>query len=92
MRIKLIIILSLIVFSFTNSYAIEFKDISAEELKRMIDKKMTIVIVDTREEYEFKAGRIPASINVPPEKVNFIEKFLPKNKNTLIIFYCKGWT
>ncbi len=92
MKRRLILILSLIVFLFGNSYAIEFKDVTADELKKMLDKKTKMALVDTREEYEYKAGHIPTAINVPPEKVNFIEKFLPKSKNTLIIFYCKGWT
>jgi rhodanese-related sulfurtransferase len=51
-----------------------------------------MVVVDTRGQQEFREGHIPKSINIPPEKVNFIEAFLPKDKKALIVFYCNGWS
>lgn len=92
MQSKLSLLLLSLIFCFSSAFAQEFKDMTAEELKKMIDKKTKMVVVDTREEQEFREGHIPRSINIPPEKVNFIKAFLPKDKKSLIVFYCKGWS
>jgi len=68
----------------------EFKTISADELKEMMDVKKPVVIVDARTEQEYRGGHIPTAINVPPEKINSIGTLLPKDKKVLIVFYCRG--
>lgn len=69
--------------------ALDFKNVGAEELKKMIDAKKTVV-VDARPAEEFQQGHIPGSINVPPEKVGGISGLLPKNKKSQVVFYCRG--
>jgi len=70
----------------------DFKIISAEELKKMIDRGERILIIDARTRSEYWQGHIPKSINIEPEKIAFIESFLPKDKNRLLVFYCRGWS
>jgi len=77
--------------SFSYASAQGFKNLSAEEVKGLIDKKTKMVIADVRAESEYKEGHVPTSINIPPDKYGVIASFLPKNKDTLIIFYCKGY-
>ena len=57
----------------------------------MIDKKTKMVIVDVRTEEEYRQGHLPAAINIPPDKYISISSYLPKNKKTLLIFYCRGY-
>jgi phage shock protein E len=67
-----------------------FKTISAEDLKKLMDAKKQLVLVDSRTEQEFAQGHIPTAINIPPEKINIIGTLLPKNKNFPVVFYCRG--
>jgi phage shock protein E len=82
----------LITFMFLLSYAAaqDFKNISAEELKHLIDQKEKMVLVDARTVGEFQDGHIPTAINISPEKINEISRYLPENKDQLIIFYGRG--
>ncbi|MDH4231575.1 MAG: rhodanese-like domain-containing protein [Nitrospirota bacterium] len=89
---KKIIVLFFISLIFMVSYASakDFKSISADELKRMFDKKTKLVLVDARTEMEYAQGHIPKAVNIPPEKLGGIETVLPKNKKALMVFYCRG--
>jgi len=86
------LLMALVLFLLTVSYvgAVDFRTISAEELKQTVDAKKQATIVDARTEKEFREGHVPGAVNVPPEKVGFISTLLPRNKNGLIIFYCRG--
>ena len=86
------IVLSAILFvsMFSNVSAESFKNITADELKDMLDKQTKLVLVDARPQQEFSQGHIPKAVNIPPEKVALIGKLLPTNKKTLIVFYCRG--
>lgn len=48
----------------------EFKDVKAEELKRMMDSGALLLIVDTRIDREYREGRLPRSVNIPPPQVH----------------------
>ncbi len=86
-------IVSLAVFmAFVHSLVLagNFKNITADELKAMLDRNTKMVIVDARPGPEYSQGHIPKSLNIPPEKVGNIGAMLPKNKKTLVAFYCRG--
>jgi predicted sulfurtransferase len=68
----------------------DFKEIKAEELKKMMDEKAPFLLVDTRSEYEYRDVRIPGAINIPQEKFRILDMLLPKDKTFPIIFYCRG--
>lgn len=66
---------------------IETTKIKSAELKALIDtKKGDIVIVDVRDEAEFKEGHIPTAVNIPVETFAARSEILPKEKK--IIVYC----
>ena len=62
--------------------------ISAEEVKSLIDSKEAFTLLDVRTEGEYARGKIEGSINLPldqvPEKV---EGLLP-NKDAKIVVHC----
>ena len=65
-------------------------NLSPEQLKSLVDRKAPMVLVDSRTEYEFRQGRIPGAILVPPEKFENLATLLPADKGMHLIFYCRG--
>ena len=87
----LMVLLFTLVFPVSCILSEDFKNLKAEELKKMIDEGSKMLIVDTRGEYEYLQGHIPNAINIPQEKFDIIETLLPKNKDMQIVFYCRGY-
>ena len=68
---------------------IETTKLKPVELKRMIDSgAKDFVLVDVRDESEFKEGHIPTAINIPVETFAARSEVLPKEKK--IIVYCNS--
>jgi len=66
---------------------IETAKISPSDLKKLIDSgNKDFVIVDVRDETEYKEGHIPSAINIPAESFAMKSEGLPKEKK--IIVYC----
>ena len=78
------------IFLFSYASAQNFKTITVDELKKMLDNKTKMVLVDARTGMEYAQGHIPTSINIPPDKLTTIAALLPKTKNTLLVIYCRG--
>jgi molybdopterin/thiamine biosynthesis adenylyltransferase/rhodanese-related sulfurtransferase len=63
-----------------------------EELKRRLDQKDPLTLVDVREADEVRAGFIPGAVHVPRSYFEMrAEQKLP-NKNAEIVVYCAGGT
>ena len=86
-KLFLPIVVLMVAFSCGPSQA---NNVNAEELKKMITEDTRLLVVDTRTEYEYKLGRIPKAINISQEKFYMLETLLPKEKDTPIVFYCRG--
>lgn len=66
---------------------VETTKIAAADLKKMIDTNAnTVILVDVRDEIEFKEGHIADAINIPSEIFASRSEILPKEKK--IIVYC----
>lgn len=64
-----------------------------EELAKLValgPEKGGYTLVDTRPPIKFNAEHIPTSISIPFPKMKTTDK-LPKDKNSLVIFYCEGF-
>jgi len=69
------------------SKKIETTKLKPAELKQMIDSgAKDFVLVDVRDESEFKEGHIPTAINIPVETFAVKSEVLPKEKK--IVVYC----
>ncbi len=56
-------------------------------------KPADVLIIDSRPaKGKFDKGSIPTAINIPGSKFAKMTDKLPKDKNTLLIFYCQGPT
>jgi rhodanese-related sulfurtransferase len=66
---------------------IETTKLAPADIKKLIDAKGNdYVLVDVRDEAEFKEGHIPTAINIPVETFASRSEILPKEKK--IIVYC----
>lgn len=67
------------------------EDLTAEQVKGKIEERHSLVVVDTRSEYEYSQGHLPGAINIPPYKFNILSSLLPHDLRTEIVFYCRGY-
>jgi len=67
----------------------DWQDLTAKELKTMLDSGQDIVLLNPLSDLEFNEGYIPGSVNVPLHTI-MQSKALPKNKDALIVTYCAG--
>lgn len=92
MRLVLLLLTAtLMLLSASGVWAQNFKNLSAAEVKTIIDQKQTAVIVDTRTVQEFAEGHLPTAINIAPQQFGAMQRFLPQNPNIPLIFYCRGY-
>jgi 3-mercaptopyruvate sulfurtransferase SseA len=69
--------------------------ITTDELRQLYFRKDVPLIVDTRQEWEFRSGHIKGAVNFPMEptwlsrwqKKTLLEQFLGTDKDKTIIFY-----
>ena len=65
--------------------------VSAAHVKKLIDKKANVVIIDARPAArKYDAGHVPTAINIPTRKFDELAHMLPQDKSTQLIFYCGG--
>lgn len=68
---------------------IETTKISPTDLKQLIDAGLKdVIIIDARDESEYREGHIPTAINIPASSIAAKQDSLPKDK-TLVI-YCNA--
>jgi len=93
MRIKIFLIVALLLAS-TAAWAQNepIKNLSAEQVKEMIEQPGNALLVDARTEKEYRQAHIRTAVNIPPEQFASIGKHLPQDKNLPIIFYCRGYS
>jgi rhodanese-related sulfurtransferase len=93
MRIKILLIVALLLTSIAAcAQSSNFPNLTAEEVKKMIEKPGNVLIVDARTEKEYRQGHIPTAINIPSSQFKSIRNLLPQDKVMPIIFYCRGYS
>ena len=68
-------------------------EINPKEMKKLLDKNTGLVLVDSRPSKRYAQSHLPQAVSIPVDqfKVKASELF-PKDKDTLLIFYCGGPT
>ena len=69
----------------------EVKVITGEQLKKMLDNKDKLLLVDSRIANEYKDGHIPKAINVVDKEMENHKAKFPTDKDHPIVFYCNGY-
>ena len=91
-NLKLLTFFVLVVFAglFVNGvHAMEFTEIKAKQLKSIMDAGEKLLLINPLSDIEFNDTHIPGSVNIPLEYILITDE-LPKDKNHLIVTYCKG--
>lgn len=71
-----------------NIFSSQVPQIDAAEVKKVVDAKGDVVLLDVRTPQEFAKGNIAGSINLPVDEVDRrVEALLP-DKNKSIYVYC----
>src|SRR6185503_5995623 len=68
------------------------KTVTLEEIKRRLDAKQPMLLVDVREKEEYRAGYIPGAVSVPR---GFLEMQIEQkvtDKGAPVVLYCAGGT
>ena len=94
-RLGLCIVLCLTVFPVLSCIRADrqllLRDVSADQLRQMIEGKERLILVDTRTEYEYGQGHLPGAISVPPYRFAELRTLLPPDKNLEVVVYCRGY-
>jgi len=64
--------------------------ISTQDLKRKLDRKEPIKVVETLAPERYREAHIPGALNIPPEQVEELAPKLLPNKSAEIITYCSN--
>ncbi|MBW2437467.1 MAG: sulfurtransferase [Deltaproteobacteria bacterium] len=71
--------------------AANYAAVSADWVKKQIEKKTDIVLIDSRpKRKKYDKGHIPTAISIPDSKFAKMQDQLPADKNTPLVFYCGG--
>ena len=75
---------------FASNALAQFPVIGADDLKERMRGKEKVVLIDSRLPEEYKQAHLPGAISIPAERMKLEAKKLPRDKATLLIFYCRG--
>lgn len=80
----LALVLSLVLSGF--AMADTWKEIKADELKKMMDTEEVLVVFPLSK-IEYNDMHIPGSVNIP---IGMLKEELPADKEKKLVFYCLG--
>ena len=64
---------------------------SADWVKKQIDQKTNLVVIDSRpKRKKYDKGHIPNALSIPDSQFAKMQDQLPADKNTPLVFYCGG--
>jgi rhodanese-related sulfurtransferase len=69
-----------------------YASVSADYMKKQIDGKADMVIVDSRpKRKKYDKGHLPGAISIPDSQFDKLKGELPQDKEKLVVFYCGGY-
>ncbi|MBJ6750349.1 rhodanese-like domain-containing protein [Geomonas anaerohicana] len=68
----------------------EFKTVSSEVLRDMLEEKRAFTLVDARTNDEYQVAHLVSAISIPDKEFEKNIALLPKDKGALIVLYCNG--
>ncbi len=91
--IALAIVVATALSAFAQDAAIpkEISVVNAEQLKKMLDGKDKLMLVDSRNGSEYREGYIPTAVNVYDKEMEAQKAKFPADKSYPLVFYCNGY-
>jgi rhodanese-related sulfurtransferase len=69
-----------------------YAGVSADWVKKQLDKKADIVLIDSRpKRKKYDKGHIPTAVSIPDMQFDKLTNQLPQDKDKLLVFYCGGF-
>src|SRR5512135_1819203 len=68
----------------------DFKVITTDQLKAMLDEKKDFMLIDARTREEYQEAHIDNALSIPEKSFEESSSLLPADKNSLMVFYCNG--
>lgn len=68
----------------------DFKTVSSEALKDMLDEKRSFTLVDARTSDEYQVAHLATAVNITEKDFEKSVALLPKDKGALVVLYCNG--
>lgn len=68
------------------------REVSLDEVKRRLEKKAPMTLIDVREKEEYRAGYIPGAMSLPRGFLEIQVEGKVADKNAPIVLYCAGGT
>lgn len=78
------------IFLASTALAEQFKIITTDELKAMMDEKRDFILIDTRSKAEYQEAHIIGAINIPEKEFEQMAPEIIREKDKMIILYCSG--
>jgi len=72
-------------------FADSIANIDVGKLEGLMEKEERLLIVDNRTALEYASGHIPGAMHIPQEEFYRLASLLPREKDTPIVFYCRGY-
>jgi len=67
-------------------------EIALEELKKKIDRKESLYLVEAQSPVMYEDAHLPGALNLPPNRVAELAPRLLPEKDAEIVVYCSGPT
>jgi sulfur-carrier protein adenylyltransferase/sulfurtransferase len=64
------------------------REVSIDDVRKMIDAKENIILLDVRDKHEFEEGHIPGALNVSRGSLEFKAALVLPDKSARIVVYC----
>lgn len=85
----LLVTILAVFFFIGNAMAVEFKDLTAQEVKAKLDSGEKFLLLNPLSDIEFNEGHIPGSVNIPFHLLQKSDQ-LPADKSFPVVSYCLG--
>lgn len=90
-KIFAIVIILLSTFLTSTAFAdMQFKVITTDDLRAMMDEKKDFMLIDTRSKEEYQEAHIINAINIPEKQFEQMAPEIIKEKDKMLVFYCSG--
>lgn len=85
-----LLLLSFAVCASESENQIDYKQISGDEAKALMDSESEYIIIDARTEAEYAEGHIPGAILIPEYEISEQAETKLPDKDELILVYCRS--
>jgi rhodanese-related sulfurtransferase len=69
-----------------------YASISVETLAKLLEANELLLVDSRPKKAKFDKGHIPSAISIPDADFENFKGKLPVDQNTLLVFYCGGYT